>query len=245
MELSSQLPKLAKTLHLDYYGVADLTPAEVQNFIRSTAASFTSGYPRAVSLGLRLSDTLVDLLPEADDRIRALYKHHAYTVMCSKIDIATAAIVNTIQQAGYRALAIPAAIVGIDGEHFAGIFSHKLASHLAGLGWIGKSCMLITPDHGPRVGWGTVLTDSPLLSSSKPMAERCGSCRVCVDICPAGAYSGRNFEPTEPREFRMNPAACYQYVKSMPGIDPEFQICGRCLQACPHGRHKKTTENIV
>jgi epoxyqueuosine reductase QueG len=236
MELKSQLPSLAKELHLDYYGVADLTPTEVQAFIRSTAAPYTSGYPRGVALGLRLSDALVELLPEADERICGLYKHHVYTVTANRIDLASAAIVNTIQQAGYRALAIPAAIVGIDTEHFAGIFSQKLASHLAGLGWIGKSCMLITPDHGPRVCWGTVLTDAPLAPTGKPMEQRCGNCRACADICPAKAYSARNFDSAEPREFRMDPLACYQYVQNMPGTVPESKTCGRCLQACPHGR---------
>jgi hypothetical protein len=43
MELTSLLPPLVEELHLDYFGVADFTPATVQDFIRSTAALYTLG----------------------------------------------------------------------------------------------------------------------------------------------------------------------------------------------------------
>ncbi|MCK9565162.1 MAG: hypothetical protein M0Q43_03825 [Methanothrix sp.] len=71
-------------------------------------------------------------------------------------------------------------------ERVAVVFSHKLAAHMAGLGWIGKSCLLITPEAGPRVRWASVLTDAPMKATGYAMAERCGECRKCVDVCPHG-----------------------------------------------------------
>ena len=84
-----------------------------------------------------------------------------------------------------------------------GFFSHKLAAHLAGLGWIGKSCLLVTLEVGPRVRWASVLTDAPLMAG-EPLEERCGECRGCVEVCPAGAFSGRSFFFDEPRAARFD-----------------------------------------
>ncbi|UCG16502.1 MAG: epoxyqueuosine reductase, partial [Phycisphaerales bacterium] len=119
---------------------------------------------------------------------------------------------------------------------FCAAFSHKLAAHLAGLGWIGKSCLLITPEVGPRVRWTTVLTDAPLATTGEAMDERCGDCDQCVEICPAGAVTGRAFRADEPRDARFDTSKCDGYFATMKEQDPETAVCGMCLYVCPHGR---------
>jgi len=104
-----------------------------------------------------------------------------------------------IQKVGYSALPVPASL-RVDNEQICSIFSHKLAARQAGFGWIGKSCMLITPEHGPRIRLRSVLTDSPFPAVSQPMEERCGSCQAYVDICPVKAYTGASFLEEEPRK---------------------------------------------
>jgi epoxyqueuosine reductase len=91
-----------------------------------------------------------------------------------------------------------------------GLFSHKLVAHLAGLGWIGKSCLLVTLEVGPRVRWASVLTDAPLMAG-EPLEERCGECRGCVEVCPVGAFSGRSFFSDEPRAARLDVFKCRYY----------------------------------
>ena len=91
-----------------------------------------------------------------------------------------------------------------------GLFSHKLAAHLAGLGWIGKSCLLVTLEVGPRVRWASVLTDASLMAG-EPLEERCGECRGCVEVCPVGAFSGRSFFSDEPRAARFDVFKCRYY----------------------------------
>lgn len=50
----------------------------------------------------------------------------------------------------------------------------------AGLGWIGKQTLLITPEYGPRVMLATVLTDAPF-KTAKPITEsRCGVCSMPI-----------------------------------------------------------------
>jgi epoxyqueuosine reductase QueG len=117
----------------------------------------------------------------------------------------------------------------------AAIFSHKLAAHMAGLGWIGKSCLLITPEAGPRVRWATVLTDAPLPATGSAMAERCGECQKCVEICPQAAFTGRPFREDEPREARYDARKCELYLKDLEE-KTGYGVCGMCLFVCPHGR---------
>ena len=153
------------------------------------AGSGWHGIPRAVTIGIVLQDSLVDLLPEREDYAAAmLYRHNSYDVVNLALDQIALAVANIIQRAGYGALPVPASKRASD-EKIAGVFSQKLAAHLAGLGWIGKSCLLVTPDHGPRVRWVTVLTDAPLAPTGSPMEQRCGKCTQCTDACPKKAIT--------------------------------------------------------
>jgi epoxyqueuosine reductase QueG len=233
MDLETGLPPMARALGADYYGVADLTGA--QEFIHAQGGERVARYPRAVVMGIQLLDELVDLLPEREDpSVGILYRHHTYDVVNQLLDQIGLRVANVIQQEGFRAFPVPASKRTSD-ELIAGIFSQKLAAHLAGLGWIGKSCLLITPDHGPRVRWIAVLTDAPLAPTGTPMEPRCGKCTECVDICPVHAFTGRPFHEDEPREARFDAAACDQYFKDLEKSGRPA-ACGMCLWVCPHGR---------
>ncbi len=168
---------------------------------------------------------------EHSDRTGAsLYRHHSYDVVNAALDGIALRVANTIQHKGFLAFPIPASKRASD-ELIAGVFSHKLAAHLAGLGWIGKSCLLVTPDHGPRVRWITVLTNAPIAPTGIPMKSRCAECTVCVDICPVHAFTGRLFCEDEPREARFDAAACDRYFKELEaGSGPV--VCGLCLFVC-------------
>jgi epoxyqueuosine reductase QueG len=235
MDLDTGLPEMARALGADYYGVADL--ASAQDFIHAQGGDRVACYPRAVVMGIRLLDELVNMLEDRNDRTgAALYRHHSYDLVNAALDGMALRVANTIQQEGHRALPVPASKRASD-ELIAGVFSQKLAAHLAGLGWIGKSCLLVTPDHGPRVRWIAVLTDAPLAPTGTPMESRCGECTACVDICPVHAFTGRPFREDEPREARFDAAACDRYFKELEaGSGPV--ICGLCLFVCPHGRKK-------
>lgn len=223
---------LACSLGADYYGVADLTPA--WDFIWEQGGDRVGRYPRAVVVGIRLQDSLVDLLPERDTAGAILYRHAAYDGVNIALDQIALRVANALQSEGYGAFPVPAS-KRTDDEHICGPFSQKLAAHLAGLGWIGKSCLLITPDHGPRVRWVSVLTDAPLPPTGTPMEPRCGECTACVDACPIVAFTGRLFHLDEPREARFDAAACDQYFREMEK-EGRIAVCGMCLYACPYGK---------
>ncbi len=224
----------AVSKNADYFGIADLTPA--RDYIREQGGDRVARYPVAIVAGIRLADSLIDPLPARDPAAAILYRHNAYDVVNTALDQIALRLANTIQRAGFRALPVPAS-KRTDDARICSIFSQKLAAHLAGMGWIGKSCLFVTPDHGPRVRWVTVLTDAPLSPTGEPMQQRCGECTACVDICPKQAITGEPFYPYEPREARFDAAACERYFREMEK-DGGVGVCGLCLYVCPYGRKK-------
>jgi len=235
--LARHLRTLVESHGADYFGIADLTPAH--DFIHAQGGERAGRYPRGVVMGIRLQDSVVDLLQDKDKEGAILYRHTSYDVVNIALDQIALRVANVLQREGYGAFPVPASKRTSD-EHICGIFSQKLAAHMAGLGWIGKSCLLVTPNHGPRVRWMTVLTDAPLEPTGSPLEPRCGKCTECVDICPVHAFTGRPFSPDEPREARFDAAACDRYYKELGkelGVDG---VCGLCLWACPHGRKNKS-----
>jgi epoxyqueuosine reductase QueG len=191
-------------------------------------------FPRAVSIGVALPAAIVDQLARHEDKaVGWAYRSHGYDAINVRLDQLASRVSSTLQQAGHRAFPV-AASQTIDEEQHYGLFSHKLAAHQAGLGWIGRSCLLVTPQVGPRVRWVTVLTDAPL-DTGEPMTERCGSCRECVDACPAQAFTGRPFRENEPREARFDVVKCYSYQRKERPYRGSI-LCGVCLYVCPHGR---------
>jgi epoxyqueuosine reductase len=232
-DLQEELSDLVRVLNIDLFGVADL--ASAHNFIMVQAGDHIARFPRAISIGIRLPDAIVDELyrheePSAISSYRALYNSAN-----SALNIAALVIAGKTQEAGFRAYPIPASQTASP-RRLEGAFSHKLAAHLAGLGWIGKSCLLITPDHGPRLRLATVLTDAPM-QPGNPLSDRCGDCRKCVEVCPVGAFTGVNFDPSEPRDVRFRAHLCNDYSERRARFLGE-DLCGLCVHICPYGKNK-------
>ncbi len=237
MEMNHRLEETAEKWGADFFGVADLSPA--RDAILAQGGPALAAYPWGISLGIALLHTIVDQLPNRAERAVAIsYRQHSYDVINQRLDLLTSNLSSLLQREGHRALPVPAA-KRVDDERLCAAFSHKLTAHLAGLGWIGKSCLLVTPQVGPRVRWATVLTDAPLQATAgQPMEERCGACQQCVDICPVQAFTGRPFRAHEPRESRYDAGRCNRYFAGMKATDPETAVCGLCLYVCPYGRQR-------
>jgi epoxyqueuosine reductase len=237
-DLQDRLREDASALGADFFGVADLAPA--REFIAERGGEMVAQFPRAVSIGVMMPSTIVDQIVRHDDKAALIaYRSHSYDILNIRLNQIASRLSSLLQREGHRAFPIAAA-ERANGEDMYGLLSHKLAAHLAGLGWIGKSCLLVTPEVGPRVRWTSILTDAPL-APGQPMAERCGICTLCVEACPPRAFTGRNFFSDEPREARYDAHKCHTYLqqrKEQVGV----RVCGLCVYVCLYGRKKKDAE---
>ena len=142
-----------------------------------------------------------------------------------------------IQEKGFKALAVPASQTVNDLlDRYSGIFPHKTAAVMAGLGWIGKNGLFINSKYGPRVRLGTILTDMELSSvEAKVLQQQCGECRICADSCPAMALTGNNWTEGCERSTLIDAKACSDYMNQNFKHIGRGSVCGICMRVCPKG----------
>jgi hypothetical protein len=175
MTLDYDLERLARDLGADFYGVADLTT--VRDEVLRQGGEEPASYPRAISIGIRLFDEIVDGLPrrEEDRAVSINYLHHCYDVVNERLDRMASRLASVLQGKGHRVLPLPSS-ERFDSERICAQFSHKLAARTAGLGWIGRSCLLITPEAGPRARWNRL--EPPSTSSAASAWNASGPARA-------------------------------------------------------------------
>lgn len=114
----------------------------------------------------------------------------------------------------------------------------------AGLGWIGKHSNLITREYGSWVFLGELIVNLELEYDDEPMEDHCGSCTLCLEVCPTGAI-------TEARV--VDSARCISYA-TIELREPELPTnvsghlnnwlygCDDCQDVCPWNRFEKPTD---
>ena len=229
------IEKLAKSTRqqgANLFGIADLRHAH-EHIAQQGGESFRR-FTHAVVIGIKLSDAVLDQLDPAMPAEYSLYGFHVYKAVSPLLDTIALRLSQEIEGAGFDSLPIPTSQFRSPGERM-GLFSHKLAARLSGLGWIGKNCLLITPQYGPRARLATVLTDCEL-GSGIPVVGECGECRVCVDVCPVNAIKGIEFSEHDSIEKRLDVNICGKYRDGCKtGSRRGAHVCALCLARCPMG----------
>ena len=111
----------------------------------------------------------------------------------------------------------------------------------AGIGWHGKSTMLIDPRLGTWFFLAEILTTLDL-PPDPPQVARCGTCERCINACPTGAI-------TAPHRLDARRCISYLTIELKGSIPLEFRPlignrifgCDDCLDACPWNRFAKVS----
>jgi epoxyqueuosine reductase len=196
-------------------------------------------WPRAVSLAVALDPAA---LTGVRDGPTADY-YGEYNRANRALNEIAGRTAGAILDLGYRVEPFPATVPetwrGNDWTKSLSVaFQHKTAATRAGLGWVGKNALLITPEFGPRVRLATVLTDMPLPVEEPVTAGRCGTCEVCARVCPALAIKGTEWQAGLPREKLIDAWACWETAQRLltERVGADNAVCGVCVALCPVAR---------
>jgi epoxyqueuosine reductase len=115
----------------------------------------------------------------------------------------------------------------------------------AGIGWHGKSTMLIDEHLGTWFFLAEVLTTLEL-PPDEPVPARCGTCERCIKACPTGAITAPH---------RLDARRCISYLtielkssiplELRPLIGDRIFGCDDCLDACPWNRFAQVSRETA
>lgn len=196
-------------------GVADV-PGDVPAPFRD--------FPRAVVVAVPLSRGVLATCVDEPTRI---YAYH-YRAVNAMLDGIACRLASFWEDRGYGTLAVPASQV-VDWDRVAGAVSHPRLAQLAGLGFIGRHNMVVTPRFGAAVRLVSVFTDAPL-EADEPALGDCGDCESCRTACPVQAIGARAED--------WDRAVCLAKLRDFKKRITNQYICGVCVRVCagPQGR---------
>lgn len=229
---SARLKEWAIELGAELVGIADLNRLQE---LETIPADLLRPFSRAVVIGISVA---ADVFDRIDDEPTPEYGTQ-YVVVNQRLDQICGQLEKRLQELGQQALAIPASKT-VDEQKWLGQLSTKALARVAGLGWQGKSLLLVTPQFGPRVRVACVLTAAPL-HADQPIANRCGSCRRCTEACPAQAIRGGSW-PEHPQtvDDALDLNKCVARLEALARKQGRTdRICGVCIKVCPWGRRKE------
>jgi len=242
---SVAIKKRAEELGLDVCGVTSADPARHAAFYRQWTAEGKAGEmewlareperradPRNVLSGARsiIVAGLNYWQPQPKGRGRvARYAlgddyHH---VLLEKLEALAAEIIQNGEKAK----------IYVD----TGPVLEKPLAERAGVGWQGKSTMLIHTKLGPWLFLGEIITTLQL-EPDAPQRDHCGSCSKCITACPTGAI-------TAPYQLDARRCIAYLTIELKGSIPEELRSligdrvygCDECLDVCPWNRFAQTT----
>ena len=185
----------------------------------------------AVSIAVRLSDSVLEEVSRGPTKKYAA-NYHVVNAILTSLAINASKLIRSF---GHKAFPVPVSQIA-DKNEFNAIVSHKAAATRAGLGWIGKNALLVTPEFGPRVRLVTILTDYPFQSNPPFEKDRCYDCLKCAEICPAKAIRGNNWQAGVERDALIDIHLCNELIEKNKIIF-NVPICGQCIAVCPVGRN--------
>lgn len=221
MTLSEELEQILKDAGAALVGYGDMRGLE------------TSGYPFGAAVAVPVPVPIVEGITDGPTK----EYYDMYYELNARLDHIVTCGEQFLKGRGYRALAQTTSVVKTDPQ-WRSPLPHKTVATRAGLGWIGKNCLLVTDRYGSAIRLSSLLTDAPLKTGAPVNDSRCGGCRICADACPAQALKGTLWKAGMEREQLLDRTACkkkqVELMLSRTGIEQD--LCGKCFAVCPYTR---------
>ncbi len=161
----------------------------------------------------------------------------AMNVIHAQLDLLACRVALFLEAEGGRAIPVPADEPyrhwEAERSYGRGDLSHKHTAQAAGLGRLGKSSLLITPQFGHLVHLVSVVTDVDLKPDPILDWEPCPKgCTRCMRACPAGAIGEGQ---------QVNQALCRSVLLQKLPKGTIIENCWTCRRVCPAGlKHAKS-----
>jgi len=213
-----------------------------QDFLREASSVITFGVALLHHVlhweGHLVNSELVPAKYQKDILQNYFYMQTGYTMVNDLLGMMALRVSNFLESRGYRSLFFPATYGPLVWEFIKeripsgrGLFSQRHAAVMAGLGEFGLNNVVVTPEHGPRIRFNSVITEveltsSPLLEEKVCLGE---SCSICVQNCPGAISICGDFDP----------GAVWYVTPARTDIDAcekasSLHYClGRCIKVCP------------
>jgi epoxyqueuosine reductase len=197
-------------------------------------------YKYGISLARKLDDSVIDDISDGP----TISYYNQYHRINNELNQKTEAIAKLLALHNIEAYPMKSTVEDdeLDDDYKKTLryfFSHKMIATRSGLGWIGKTDLLVTTRFGPRVRLSSILLTSSISESGTPVNESlCGNCNICVEHCPPQAGNGKLWSIDIDRNEFYDPFKCREYCRKISAekIGKEISLCGICISICPIGR---------
>jgi epoxyqueuosine reductase len=231
-QLKQRLLTKCRDMDIPLVGIADVRRWEEPPFQPWMPKEFfpqsiVPGARSVVVIGLPVQLPVLETSP-------SIYYRELYNVLNSLLDQYSYRIAEFLNKEGFPSVFVPRDGYGsieVLLEKPLAFFSHRHAAYCAGLGTFGVNNMILTPEYGPRVRFGSVITAAPLPADPVREDNLCIRCMRCVRMCPSSALSNLDYPDGLTDKF-----ACAAWSASLHKryISP----CGICIKVCPVGEDR-------
>lgn len=233
IDLSQAEAQLQEWLQKKWHG--EMTYMQRHGEKRSRPDALVPGTVRVIAARM-------DYLPQSQEEAKDLLDHDSkayvsryalgrdyHKVLRHRLQKLATKIETTVGDFGYRVFVDSAPVM------------EKAIASKAGIGWMGKHTNIIHDKAGSWFFLGELYTDLPLPVDAES-SSHCGSCRVCMDVCPTDAIVA---------PYQLDARRCISYltIELRGAIPVEFRKaignriygCDDCQLFCPWNKFAKPT----